>query len=131
MLERNRGPTGASEPLTHMRMITTDPAPQWAGLADAADDAKYSSAWLSAQCARISGILGALLMMPPPARGLSVDSTSWPARNPYVEDLMRLAERASAQRRPVSVQMRRELEQISTPSCGVMLALPLGSASEP
>jgi multidrug resistance efflux pump len=131
MLERNRGPIGASEPLTHMRVITSDAAPQWAGLADATDEAKFCSAWLSAQCARITGVLGALLMMPPPARGLTVASTSWPARNPHVEDLMRLAERASAQCRAVSVQARRELDQLSTPTCGVMLALPLGPASEP
>jgi RND family efflux transporter MFP subunit len=128
MLERNRGP---AEPLTQMRVITSEPEAQWSGLADAADEARFSAAWLSAQCARISGILGALLMMPAPARGLRVATTSWPSRNPYLEDLMRLAEQASAQRRTVVVQVRRELDPISTPSCGTLLALPLGAGGQP
>lgn len=127
MLERNRGPT---EPLTQMRVITSEPEAQWSGLADAADEARFSSAWLSAQCSRISGLLGALLMIPAPARGLRVASTSWPSRNPYLEDLMRLAEQASAQRRTV-IQVRRELDPISTSACGVLLALPLGAGSQP
>src|SRR5262245_34387379 len=117
MLERNRGLT---EPLTQMRVITSGPEAQWSGLADAADEARFSSAWLSAQCSRIPGILGALLMIPAPARGLRVASTSWPSRNPHIEDLMRLAEQASTQRRTVVVQVRRELDPVSTLSCGAL-----------
>jgi RND family efflux transporter MFP subunit len=131
MLERNRSQTGTTEPLSHVRVITSEPAAYWNGLADASDEARFSSAWLSAQCARISGILGALLMMPPPGRGLSVASTSWPSRNPHLEDLMRLAEQASAQQRTVVVQAKRELEVVSTPSGGVLLALPLGLGNQP
>jgi RND family efflux transporter MFP subunit len=131
MLERNRDPIWAAEPPSPMRVITSEPAAYWSGLADAADEAKFSSAWLAAQCARISGVLGALLMMPPPGRGVSAAATSWPSRNPYVEDLMRLAEQASAQRRTVVVQVRRGLEAVSTPSCGVLLARLLGPGDRP
>jgi hypothetical protein len=69
-------------------------------------------------------------MMPPPAKGLSVASTSWPARNPYLEDLLRLAERASSERRTV-VSPGRMSTDTSVQQVGLFVALPLGPGSQP
>ena len=93
----------SSEQVPQLRVLAGERAPRshWTGLADAGNEAAFCSAWLSSQCNRISGVTGGLLMMPPPAKGLSVASTSWPERNPYVEDLLQLAERASLERRTV------------------------------
>ncbi|HYU54352.1 MAG TPA: HlyD family efflux transporter periplasmic adaptor subunit, partial [Gemmatimonadaceae bacterium] len=99
-------------------------------MADAGNEAVFCSAWLSSQCTRISGIIAGLLMMPPPAKGLTVTSTSWPRRNPYIEDLLRLAERASSERRTVVLPARMEPDTSLQP-VGLLVALPLGSASQP
>jgi hypothetical protein len=69
-------------------------------------------------------------MMPPPAKGLSVASTCWPARNPYLEDLLRLAERASSERRTVVSPGRMGSDTSVQPVC-LFVALPLGSGSQP
>ena len=103
MFEPDRSRPRNSEQASHLRVIAAEPSvsPQRTGLADAGNEAVFCSAWLSSQCTRISGVIAGLLMMPPPAKGLSVASTSWPQRNPYLEDLLRLAERASLERRTV------------------------------
>jgi hypothetical protein len=69
-------------------------------------------------------------MMPPPAKGLSVASTSWPQRNPYIEDLLRLAERASLERRAI-VSPGRMGSDTSVQPVGRFVALPLGPGSQP
>src|SRR5215471_8093798 len=98
MLEADRSRPRSSEQAPQLRVVAAEPSgpPHWTGLADAGNEATFCSAWLASQCAHISGITAGLLMMPPPAKGLSVASTSWPARNPYLEDLLRLAARASS-----------------------------------
>ena len=106
-------------------------SPQWTGLADAENEAVFCSAWLSSQCTRISGIIAGLLMMPPPAKGLSVASTSWPQRNPYLEDLSRLAERASLERRAVVSPGRKVSDTCPAQPVGLFVALPLGAGSQP
>ena len=68
-------------------------------------------------------------MMPAPARGLSVASTSWPDRNPYLQYLVDLSERASAQKG--TVIGRRELESHAALSAGAFVALPLGPTNQP
>ena len=68
--------------------------------------------------------------MPPPAKGLTVASTSWPRRNPYIEDLLRLAERASLERCTV-VSPGRIASDTSVQPVGLFVALPLGSGSQP
>ena len=70
-------------------------------------------------------------MMPPPAKGRSVAATSWPERNPYVKDLMRLAERASLERRTLVSPGRAVFENGAAQPVGVFLALPLGPGNEP
>jgi hypothetical protein len=73
-----------------------------------------------------------LLMMPPPAKGRSVASTSWPERTVYLEDLLRLAERAAFDRRPVATPNRSAVTQLpAAPPVGLFLALPLGPGAEP
>src|SRR5712691_2901745 len=104
MLEAERSRPRTSEPTPQLRVVAGEPSgpPHWTGLADAGDEAVFCSAWLSSQCELISGIVAGLLMMPPPAKGRSVASTSWPERNPYLKDLMRLAERAAVERETVA-----------------------------
>ncbi len=131
MFEADRPRSRGSEQAPQLRVVAAEPGPpHWSGLADAGNEAVFCSAWLSSQCTRISGIIAGLLMMPPPAKGLTVTSTSWPRRNPYVEDLLRLAERASSERRTVVLPARMEPDTSLQP-VGLLVALPLGSASQP
>src|SRR6266508_85041 len=132
MFEADRSRPRSSEQAPQLRVVAGDPSgpPHWTGLADAGNEAVFCSAWLSSQCTRISGIIAGLLMMPPPAKGLTVTSTSWPRRNPYVEDLLRLAERASSERRTVASPGRIGSDTSVQP-VGLFVALPLGSGSQP
>jgi hypothetical protein len=132
MFETDRNRPRSSEQAPQLRVVGAGPSEpsHWTGLADAGNEAVFCSAWLSSQCTRISGIIAGLLMMPPPARGLTVTSTSWPRRNPYVEDLLRLAERASSERRTV-VSPGRMGSDTSVQPVGLFVALPLGSGSQP
>src|SRR5262249_62347416 len=103
MFEADRSRPRSSQQPSQLRVVAAEPSvsPHRTGLADAGNEAVFCSAWLSSQCTRISGITAGLLMMPPPAKGLSVASTSWPQRNPYIEDLLRLAPPPSVGRRRV------------------------------
>src|SRR5262245_30476474 len=131
MFEADRPRSRGSEQAPQLRVVAAEPRPpHWSGLADAGNEAVFCSAWLSSQCTRISGINAGLLMMPPPAKGLSVASTSWPQRNPYIEGLLRLAERASSERRTVVSPGRLGSETAVQP-VGLFVALPLGPESQP
>ncbi len=131
MFEADRSRPRSSEQAPQLRVVAGEPGPpHWTGLADAGNEAVFCSAWLSSQCTRISGIIAGLLMMPPPAKGLSVASTSWPQRNPYIEDLLRLAERASLERRAI-VSPGRMGSDTSVQPVGLFVALPLGPGSQP
>jgi RND family efflux transporter MFP subunit len=131
MFESDRPRARSSEQAPQLRVVATDSGPpHWTGLADAGNEAVFCSAWLSSQCTRISGIVAGLLMMPPPAKGRTVASTSWPRRNPYTEDLLRLAERASLERRTV-VSPGRMGSDTSVQPVALFVALPLGSGSHP
>jgi hypothetical protein len=129
MFESDRPQVRSSERAPQLRVVATESG-QPAGLADAGNEAVFCSAWLSSQCTRISGIVAGLLMMPPPAKGLTVASTSWPRRNPYIEDLLRLAERASLEHCTV-VSPGRIGSDTSVQPVGLFVALPLGSGSQP
>jgi Barrel-sandwich domain of CusB or HlyD membrane-fusion/GAF domain len=131
MFEADRSRSRSSEQAPQLRVVVGEPGPpHWTGLADAGNEAVFCSAWLSSQCTRISGIIAGLLMMPPPAKGLSVAATSWPQRNPYIEDLLRLAERASLERRAI-VSPGRMGSDTSVQPVGRFVALPLGPGSQP
>jgi multidrug resistance efflux pump len=133
MLEADRSRPRSSEEAPQLRVVAAEPSVSlhWTGLADAGNEAVFCSAWLSSQCTRISGIIAGLLMMPPPAKGLSVAATSWPERNPYLGDLMRLAERASLEQRAVVLPGRKVSESSSAQPVGLFVALPLGPRSQP
>jgi len=133
MLEAERSRARASEQAPSLRVIAGEPSgpPHWTGLVDAGNEAVFCSAWLASQCAHIAGITAGLLMMPPPAKGRTVASTSWPERNPYLKDLMRLAERASLERRALVSPARAVSENVAAQAVSLFLALPLGPGSEP
>ena len=132
MLESDRLRSRSSEQKPQLRVVAAEPSvpPHWAGLADAGNEAVFCSAWLSSQCTRISGVIAGLLIMPPPAKGLSVASTSWPQRNPYIQDLLRLAERASLEGRTV-VSPGRMGSDTSVQPVGLFVALQLGPGNQP
>src|SRR5262245_12256161 len=131
MFESDRPQARSSDRAPQLRVVATESGqPHWIGLADAGNEAVFCSAWLSSQCTRVSGIVAGLLMRPPPAKGLTVASTSWPRRNPYIDDLLRLAERASSERRTVVSPGRLDSETSVQP-VGLFVALPLGPGSEP
>jgi multidrug resistance efflux pump len=131
MLERSRGPAETRADQANLTLVSQAEA-FWNGLSDAADDGRYTSAYLSAQCARISGALAGLVMLPAPAPGRSVNSTIWPERNPYVQELLKLAEEASRRKETVTASAA----LVSQPGQAivqhsVILALPLGTSREP
>lgn len=133
MFEPDRSRARSSEQAPQFRVITGERSgpPHWSGLADAGDEAKFCSAWLSSECASITGVVAGLLTMPPPAKGMTVTSTSWPAHNPYLADLLRLAERASFEKRTVVSPARTAADTSSAQSVAFFVAAPLGSGSEP
>ena len=105
--------------------------PDWAGLTDASDEASFCSAWLASQCALIPNIVAGLLLVPPPAKGVSVTSTSWPERNPYFSDLTRISERAALERRAVFSPSQPGIASGGARSLALLLALPLVSETNP
>src|SRR6266702_542278 len=127
MFEPDRARPRSSEQTPQLRVIATNPSGRLGGLVDAGNEAAFCSAWLSLQCNRTSGVIAGVLMMPPPGDGVSVATTSWPERNLYLADLMRLAERAALERR-VAVSSDR-IGSEST--AGFLIALPIGFGSEP
>jgi multidrug efflux pump subunit AcrA (membrane-fusion protein) len=133
MFEPDRSRVRSAEQAPPLRAVAADRATlsHWAGLADAANEAKFCSAWLSSQCSRISGAVAGLLMMPPPAKGVTVTSTSWPQRNPYLQDLMRIAERASFERRTVVLTGQGGSDTVSAQGVSFLIALPLGPGNQP
>src|SRR5215831_4934137 len=132
MFEADRNRPRSSDQAPQLRVVAAEPGPpHWSGLADAGNEAVFCSAWLSSQCTRISGIIAGLLMMPPPAKGLSVTSTSWPERNPYLKDLLRLAERAALERHTLVSPARAGSDNGPAQPVGLFLALPLGPGSQP
>ena len=130
MFEPDRSSTRSAEQTPQLRTTVAESTvlQHWNGLADAGNEASFCSAWLSMQCSRISGATGGLLMMPPPAKGQRVVSTSWPAQNPSLRELMRLAERASVER---SIVISPGSDAVSAQAFGVLVALPLGPVSQP
>jgi multidrug efflux pump subunit AcrA (membrane-fusion protein) len=129
MFEPDRARPRSSEQTPQLRVIATKPSSpsQLSGLEDAANEADFCLAWLTLQCNRTPGATAGLLMMPPPGDAVSVATTSWPEQNPYVTDLMRLAERATLERRVAVSSDRIGSES----SAGFLIALPIGSGSEP
>src|SRR4051794_12661524 len=133
MLEADRIRARNSEQPPQLRVVSGEPSgpPHWTGLADAANEAVFCSAWLSSQCAHIPGITAGLLMLPPPGKGRAVASTCWPERNPFLKDLLRLAERAALDRNTVVSPGRTAADSVPAQPVGLFLALPLGPGSEP
>jgi RND family efflux transporter MFP subunit len=128
------GRSRTAEQTPQLRVVTSERSgpPHWTGLADARDEAKFCSAWLSSQCANITGVIAGLLTMPPPASASTVTSTSWPERNPYLEVLLRLAECASTEKRMVVFSPARMSSNTNYAHViNFFVATPLGARSEP
>jgi RND family efflux transporter MFP subunit len=76
--------------------------PHWNDLADPADEAAFCSAWLSLQCARMTGVTAGLLVLRQPEKGTPAIAASWTARGADgLADLSGLAERALMERRTI------------------------------
>src|SRR5436190_3193516 len=134
MFESDKTRVRASEPVPPLRVIPADHAvvSHWGGLSDAENEARFCAAWLSSQCSRISGAMGGLLMMPPPAKGISATSTSWPEQNPHLQELMRIAERASLDNRTVAAADRNGSGTTQAQAVSrLLVALPLGPGNQP
>ena len=133
MFEPDQSRPRISDQASHLRLVAAEQSvsPQQTGLADAENEAEFCIAWLSSQCSLISGIIAGLLMVPPPAKGLSVVSTSWPKGNPYLEDLSRLAERASLERRAIVSPGQKVSDTCPAQPVALFVALPLGAGSQP
>ena len=65
------------------------------------------------------------------SQGTTVASTSWPQRNPYIEDLLRLAERASVGTAHGRFAGANGLPTAVCQPVGLFVALPLGPGSQP
>jgi multidrug efflux pump subunit AcrA (membrane-fusion protein) len=129
MFEPDRSRVRSSEHVPPLRAVAS--VSHWDGLVDAGDEAKFCSAWLSSQCSRISGAIAGLLMMPPPARSARVTSTSWPQRNPHLQELMRIAERASFERQTVTLVGQNGSDTAPAQRGVLLVALPLGPGNKP
>src|SRR5262249_45061978 len=132
MFEADRNRPRSSEQAPHLRVVGAEPSKpsHWTGLADAGNEATFCSAWLSSQCTRISGIIAGLLMMPPPAKGLSVASTSWPQRNPILKICYGFAPAPPLGRAAV-VSPPRMRTATRCQRFALFVALPLGPGSQP
>ena len=133
MFEPDQSRPRTSDQASHLRLVAAEQSvsPQQTGLADAENESEFCIAWLSSQCTLISGIVAGLLMVPPPAKGWSVVSTSWPKGNPYLEDLSRLAERALLERRAVVSPGQKVSDTCPAQPVGLFVASPLGAGSQP
>ena len=131
MSEPNSRPS--ADPAPQLQVVQPEGigSPQLRGLADAANEPDFGSAWLALQCSRISGVAAGLLLLPPvdaEARSLSV---TWPTGKRDVGDLARLAERAFAECRVVVAPG--QVGRVGNPARSVVLivAVPLGMAKKP
>ena len=131
MLEPNRDRPGKSYQAPQVQAVPADPpAPLlWSALADASSEAAFCSAWLSIQCARISGVTAGLIMLPQRQQPSPSVTACWPPRDlAGLADLSKLATRAYLE--------RRTLHSGPSPDSPVasllepMVAVPLGAAGQ-
>lgn len=133
VLKPAQTPEEDSGPARQRRVPTAKPSisEHPTGLADAGNEAAFCSAWLSLQCARIPGLIAAALLVPAPAKGLSVTCTFWPPNNPYTDDLVRLAERAALERRALTSVGDKIPNSAGELVVGLFIASPLGRGMSP
>jgi hypothetical protein len=102
MLEPNRDRPGISYQAPQVQAARADPSAPllWSAPADASSEAAFCSAWLSIQCARISGVTAGLIMLPQQQQPSPSVSACWPTRDlAGLADLSKLATRAFLERR--------------------------------
>src|SRR5262249_12057806 len=100
MLEPERGRENL-ERGPQLRVSPENPfgSPLWNDLANANDEATFSSAWLALQCSQIAGVTAGWLVVRDPEKGAALVSARWPGRDIDFSDLSRIADRAYAERR--------------------------------
>jgi RND family efflux transporter MFP subunit len=130
MFEPDRSRPGNPDHAPQLRMVAAGSPPHWDALSDAGNDLAFCFAWLSQQCARVPGIVTALLML---RRGdqEAPMSVSWPRTGLDLPDLCQLAERAYVERRVIVVPGRIGLDASHPQPVGVLVATPLGAGSRP
>ena len=128
MLEPERGRENL-ERGPQLRVAPEDPfgSPQWNDLANANDEATFSSAWLALQCSQIAGVTAGWLVVRDPEKGAALVSARWPERDIDFGDLSRLADRAYAERRIVVAPGRVGPEASPAQPVTLVVAVPLGA----
>jgi multidrug resistance efflux pump len=128
MLEPERGRENL-ERGPQLRVAPEDPfgAPQWNDLANANNEATFSSAWLALQCSQIAGVTAGWLVVHDPEKGAALVSARWPERDIDFGDLSRLADRAYAERRVVVAPGRVGPEASPAQRVTLIVAVPLGA----
>ena len=130
MLEPERGRENL-ERGPQLRLAPEDPfgSPQWNNLANANDEATFSSAWLALQCSQIAGVTAGWLVVRDPEKGAALVSARWPEREIDFGDLSRLADRAYAERRVVVGPGRVGPEASPAQRVTLIVAVPLGAGA--
>src|SRR5215475_6658740 len=131
MFEPDRSRPGNPDHAPQLRMVAAGPSPHWDGLSDAGNESTFCSAWLSMQCARIPGVVTALLTFRPDDQRAAPISVTWPRTGLDLPDLWQLAERAYVERRCVVLPGRIGPDAGHPQPVGVLVATPLGAGSRP
>jgi multidrug resistance efflux pump len=125
MLESNLDRSGKSHHAPQLQTVAQQSAVSghWNDLADAGDEAAYCSAWLSLQCASITGVsLGVVVIRQPDEISAAVLAT-WPAA--HLDGLVKLSKLAEC-----ALQERRTIvsaEGPPRPTTSHLIAVPLGA----
>ena len=132
MLELDRDRIGKSHHAPQLRVVPEQPAVSvhWNDLADAGNEAAYCSAWLSLQCARISGVTAGLVVVGQADKASPAVAASWPGLSlDGFGELSKLAERAFLERRTIisSQHACPDADSAAPSPVGHLVAIPLGA----
>ena len=132
MLELDRDRIGKSHHAPQLRVVPEQPAVSvhWNDLADAGNEAAYCSAWLSLQCARISGVTAGLVVVGQADKASPAVAASWPGLSlDGFGELSKLAERAFLERRTIisSHHACPDADSAAPSPVGHLVAMPLGA----
>src|SRR5262245_21289078 len=115
-----------------LRLVAPAPSVSmhWRSLADAANEAAFSSAWLALQCGRIAGATAGLLVLRQQENGAPRTSATWGIQNRGDQDaLAKVAQRVLSEGRTVVVAERAayEADGAARGQAGCLLGVPVGT----